>query len=78
MARVPYGYGNEPVLADDKMAVYENQNLLSEGFTSDRFITWNHYQKLSDIEKEMVKLDAVVLPEDSLAITQGADERGRT
>lgn len=74
--KVPYGYGNEPVLADDKMAVYENQNLLSEGFTSDRFITWNHYQKLSDIEKEMVKLDAVVLPEDGSVTQEQMKEAG--
>lgn len=45
-----------------KTGVYENENLLAAGYTADHFITWENYQRLSDIEKEMVKLDAVVLP----------------
>ena len=64
---VPYGFEKREDLSglSEGTAVYENQNLLSAGFTSDSFITWANYQKLSDIEKEWVKLDAVVLPEEA-------------
>ena len=75
--KVPYGFDKREDLSDLSAgtAVYENQNLLSAGFTSDSFITWANYQKLSDIEKEWVKLDAVVLPEDAsdLADKLGAE-----
>ena len=75
--KVPYGFEKREDLSDLSAgtAVYENQNLLSAGFTSDSFITWANYQKLSDIEKEWVKLDAVVLPEDAsdLADKLGAE-----
>lgn len=66
--KVPYGFEKREDLSSlsAETEVYENRYLLSAGFTSDSFITWANYQKLSDIEKEWVKLDAVVLPaEDS-------------
>ena len=65
--KVPYGFEKREDLSSLSAgtSVYENRLLLSAGFTSDSFITWTSYQKLSDIEKEWVKLDAVVLPEEA-------------
>ena len=68
--KVPYGFEKREDLSSlsAETEVYENRYLLSAGFTSDSFITWANYQKLSDIEKEWVKLDAVVLPEEASAL----------
>lgn len=73
---VPFGYSPEPVMSRDGISVYENQNLLSSGFTSGNFITWEQYQKLTDIEKEMVKLDAVVLPEGAAKLEEQVRKAG--
>ena len=76
--KVPYGFEKREDLSDLSAgtAVYENLNLLSAGFTSDSFITWANYQKLSDIEKEWVKLDAVVLPEDASDLADKLGAKG--
>ncbi len=59
-ACVPYGFSKEPVSAGRKTAVYACENPLSFGYSSNAFITRENYNKLSDLEKEMVQLEAVV------------------
>ena len=61
---VPYGYRAEPVAQKGKVSVYENEYPLAFGWSCDAFITREDYDALEPLEKEMVQLEAVVLPEE--------------
>lgn len=69
-AKVPYGFSVKPVLETDRISVYENEHPLSAGFSCGSYITWSDYRKLSDVEKDFVRLDAVVLPEDDAKLEE--------
>lgn len=76
--KIPYGFSKTPFLTskDGKTSVYECENLLPAGFSSGTYISWENYQKLSDVEKEYVKLDGVVLPEDGSITKEQAEKAG--
>ena len=59
---VPYGYSMEPVAQKGRAYVYENEHPLSFGYSYRTFITRENYDALDPLSKEMVQLDAVVLP----------------
>ena len=71
---VPYGYSKEPVAAAGKIQVYENECPLAFGYSCDTFITRDSYDALPPLERELVQLDAVVLPASDTGGTQLADE----
>ena len=60
---IPYGYSLEPVASKGRVRVYENEVPLSFGYSYDAFITRENYDALEPLEREMVQLEAVVLPE---------------
>ena len=71
---VPYGYSREPVAGTGKILVYENECPLSFGYSYGSFITRDSYDALSPLEKELVQLDAVVLPSSDMGGNELADE----
>lgn len=60
---IPYGYSKAPSAQIGKVQVYENEQPLSFGYSYDTFITRENYDRLDPLQKEMVQLEAVVLPE---------------
>ena len=60
-AAVPYGFRKEPVLEKDGILVYESDCLLPEAYSYDSFITREDYDLLTDLQRELVQLHAVVL-----------------
>ena len=60
---IPYGYSQEPVASKGKAQVYENEEPLSFGYSYDAFITRENYEALEPLEREMIQLEAVVLPQ---------------
>ena len=71
---VPYGYGKEPAGAVGKVRVYENECPLAFGYSCGAFITRDSFDALTPLEREMVQLDAVVLPGSDMGGEQLADE----
>lgn len=75
---VPYGFSEKPVLSEGYFDVYENEHLLPAGFACTSFMTSAAYEKLSGPEKEMAKLQAVILSGSSPAEEEQLREAGLT
>ena len=58
--RVPYGFEPVPGAADESAVLYENRLPLSFGYSYDRWISREAYEKLSPLAKQQVMLDAAV------------------
>lgn len=60
-ACVPYGFSRNPSCSHKNTAVYECSKPLAFGYSYDQFITRENYDRLSELEREMVQLEAVVV-----------------
>ena len=60
-AAVPFGFRKDPVLEKEGILVFESDCLLSEAYSYDSFITRDDYDLLTDLQRELVQLHAVVL-----------------
>ena len=65
LGSIPYGYSETPAAVKGKVQVYENEIPLAFGCSYDAFISGEHYDALDPLQKEMVQLEAVVLPQES-------------
>ena len=59
---VPYGYSKEPAAQKGKILVYENETPLALGYSYGAYIRREAFEKLDPLEKELVQLEAAVLP----------------
>lgn len=77
----PYGFVLREDLSDESALLFENQYLLSFGYTYDTWISSEAYQSLSALERQQVMMEAVVLEEpggeelQEITADQAADER---
>lgn len=75
-ASVPYGFSLMDGLSYDGILMYQNDHPLAFGYTYDRYITEEDYQKLDALERQQVMLDAVVLHAAEEGTALEAVERG--
>lgn len=61
---VPYGFSDSPVLEKGGYSLYGKECMLPFGFSCGKYMTAQTYASLSSLEKEYVKLYALVLPDD--------------
>ena len=75
-AFLPYGYDPEPVWQTDTLAIYENQNPVSFGFTVDTVLSEADYESLTMAGRENIMLSAAVLEDDGAdaAAQSGLDQ----
>ena len=80
-AALPYGFRREPLLKKDGILVFESDCLLSEAVSYHSFMTREDYERLTDLERELVPLHAVVLdgaPEDQSSQAEDLRAAGMT
>ncbi len=71
-AYIPYGYSllQKAEVNDRECGIYKNNYALPLGYTYDRFIPREEYERLSSLEKQEALLQAVVVEEASAAPTK--------
>ncbi len=70
-ASVPFGYSQEPVYTDSKIAIYENEHPLSLSFGTDQVMPLSEYEKLDYAMREYVCLEAAVVDDEAAASFDG-------
>ncbi len=74
LGSIPCGYSDVPVAEKGKVQVYENLIPLAFGCSYDSFITHENFDALDPLQKEMVQLEAAVLPAVSDGENDAAEE----